>query len=122
MALARAYAGDAVTNMMSVGGTQQVMLRVKVAEINRSMLKSMGFNLDVDDTTGGDFIFGIGQGTAQLENGIGNVVRSPVGTTFSGLTSLFGLDILGSLDLALLRGLREQPQKYPRGWTFEPPM
>lgn len=45
MALARAYAGDAVTNMMSVGGTQQVMLKVKVAEINRGNGKDLGVSL-----------------------------------------------------------------------------
>ena len=42
MSLARAYAGDAVTNMMTVGGTQQVMLKVKVAEINRGSAKDLG--------------------------------------------------------------------------------
>lgn len=45
MALARAYAGDAVTNMMTVGGTQQVMLKVKVAEINRGNGKDIGVSL-----------------------------------------------------------------------------
>ena len=45
MSLARAYAGDAVTNMMSVGGTQQVMLKVKVAEIERSAGKDLGVSI-----------------------------------------------------------------------------
>ena len=45
LALARAYAGEAVTNMMSVGGTQQVMLKVKVAEINRGAGKDLGISL-----------------------------------------------------------------------------
>lgn len=45
MALARAYAGGAVTNMMTVGGTQQVMLKVKIAEINRGKSKSLGVSI-----------------------------------------------------------------------------
>ncbi|MEM7744865.1 MAG: type II and III secretion system protein family protein [Pseudomonadota bacterium] len=45
MSLARAYAGDAVTNMMTVGGTQQVMLRVKIAEIDRGASKDLGLSL-----------------------------------------------------------------------------
>ena len=51
MSLARAYGGDAVTNMMTVGGTQQVMLRVKVAEINRSAGKELGINLGLSGTS-----------------------------------------------------------------------
>ena len=42
MSLARAYAGDSAVNMMTVGGTQQVMLKVKVAEINRQAGKDLG--------------------------------------------------------------------------------
>ncbi len=51
MSLARAYAGDAVTNMMSVGGTQQVMLKVKVAEISRSAGKDLGVSLGLRGST-----------------------------------------------------------------------
>lgn len=45
LSLARAFAGDAVVNMMSVGGTQQVLLEVKVAEINRSVGKDLGVSI-----------------------------------------------------------------------------
>ena len=51
MSLARAYAGDAVINMLSVGGTQQVMLKVKVAEIARSTGKDIGVSLGVLGST-----------------------------------------------------------------------
>lgn len=40
--LARAYAGDNVVNLMSLGGSQQVMLEVRFAEINRSVGKDLG--------------------------------------------------------------------------------
>ena len=52
MSLARAYAGDAVTNMMTVGGTQQVMLKVKVAEIRRGSGKDIGISLGLKGSTG----------------------------------------------------------------------
>lgn len=45
VSLARAYAGDNVINMMTVGGTQQVMLKVKVAEINRGAGKDLGVSI-----------------------------------------------------------------------------
>jgi pilus assembly protein CpaC len=39
MSLARSYVGKAAINMMTVGGTQQVMLKVRVAEMSRSAAK-----------------------------------------------------------------------------------
>lgn len=45
MALAQAYAGEAVTNLLSVGSTQQVSLHVRIAEINRNAAKELGITL-----------------------------------------------------------------------------
>ncbi|MEM8959820.1 MAG: pilus assembly protein N-terminal domain-containing protein, partial [Pseudomonadota bacterium] len=45
LTLARAYAGNAVTNMMSVGGTQQVALKVRVAEMSRNAVKDIGVSI-----------------------------------------------------------------------------
>ena len=45
MSLAARYAGENVSNLMSVGGTQQVMLKIRFAEMQRSAAKSLGFNL-----------------------------------------------------------------------------
>jgi len=45
MALAQAYQGDGtVTNMLSVGGTQQVSLKVRIAEMTRSAAKDIGIS------------------------------------------------------------------------------
>lgn len=49
--LARAYAGDQVFNMMSVGGTQQVLLNLKIAEMSRSAAKNIGISLGATGTT-----------------------------------------------------------------------
>jgi pilus assembly protein CpaC len=45
--LAQRYAPDAVSNLMSVGGTQQVMLRVRFAEMQRSVSKSLSSSLAI---------------------------------------------------------------------------
>jgi pilus assembly protein CpaC len=44
LAVAERYAPDGITNMLSVGGPQQVMLQVRFAEVQRSALKDIGAN------------------------------------------------------------------------------
>ena len=44
MALARSYVGQSAINMMAVGGTQQVMLKVRIAEMSRAAAKELGIN------------------------------------------------------------------------------
>lgn len=43
-ALAEAFAGKKVVNMLGVASAQQVMLEVKIAEINRTLLEKLGLN------------------------------------------------------------------------------
>jgi pilus assembly protein CpaC len=45
--LANRYAPDRVSNLMSVGGTQQVMLKVRFAEMQRSVSKSLSSSLKI---------------------------------------------------------------------------
>src|SRR3954468_23307593 len=61
--LTQAYVGDGmqVITRLRSATPLQVTLKVRIAEINRSLLKSMGVNLLSKDTTGG-FLFGIGRG------------------------------------------------------------
>ncbi|RLL61943.1 type II and III secretion system protein family protein [Paenirhodobacter hankyongi] len=51
--LAKRYAGDRVSNLMTVGGTQQVMLKVRFAEMQRSVSKNLAASLGVRGTVGG---------------------------------------------------------------------
>lgn len=53
--LAERYAPERVSNLMSVGGVQQVMLKVRFAEMNRSVAKSLTASLGFggSDVTGG---------------------------------------------------------------------
>jgi len=91
----------------------QVNLRVKIAEVNRSLVKQIGINLLSRDSTGGT-AFGIGQGNAGTfgtpANGTtpatGSVFNAVAGGTTLGLAGkLLGLDILATLDLAETDGL-----------------
>ena len=52
VALAERYAPGQVTNMLSVGGSQQVMLAVRFAEVKRTAFKELGINLNVFATAG----------------------------------------------------------------------
>jgi pilus assembly protein CpaC len=52
--LAERYAPEAVSNLMSVGGTQQVMLKVRFAEMTRSVSKDLSASLGFQ-TAGGNF-------------------------------------------------------------------
>ena len=46
--LAQRYAPDRISNLMSVGGTQQVMLKVRFAEMQRGIGKSLGSTVSVN--------------------------------------------------------------------------
>ncbi len=52
MELANRYAPDKVTNLMMVGGTQQVMLQVRFAEMSRSVSKSLSSSVGISSLTG----------------------------------------------------------------------
>lgn len=47
-----------VINLMTIGGSQQVMLEVKVAEVQRSLLKSMNINFLASGTGAGSWTLG----------------------------------------------------------------
>lgn len=48
--LAERYAPERVSNLMSVGGVQQVMMKVRFAEMNRSVAKSLSTSLGIGGT------------------------------------------------------------------------
>jgi pilus assembly protein CpaC len=106
--LTQAYVGkdtEVVTRLKSATPLQ-VMLKVRIAEVNRSLLKSMGVNLLSHDRTGG-FQFGIGRGNPGTISSTGAATFNinPVGTTLAGFGKFLGLDLLGTLDLAANDGV-----------------
>lgn len=54
--LADAFVGKKVVNMLTVDGVQQVMLEVKVAEINRTALEKLGVRFGLDHIGMGDSV------------------------------------------------------------------
>ena len=69
--LAERYAEGRVSNLMSVGGVQQVMLKVRFAEMNRSVSKSLSSSLSLNGTLfSGDVGVNGGNGTTNSSGGI----------------------------------------------------
>ena len=61
--LAERYAPDRVTNLMNVGGTQQVMLKVRFAEMARSVSKNLSTSAAIGGILGNTASIGVGSGT-----------------------------------------------------------
>ena len=77
--LAQRYAPDRVSNLMNVGGTQQVMLKVRFAEVERSVAKTLSSEMGFSGSFGGGIvpgsptldIGGISSGGGQVSLGVG---------------------------------------------------
>ena len=101
--LAERYAPERVSNLMSVGGVQQVMLKVRFAEMNRSVSKSLSSSVAL--SSGG--VFG-GNGDAASSIGAARSLAglTPANNTNSG-AYVFGFDV-GSVQVGLLLEALEQ--------------
>ncbi|SPH24633.1 Type II secretion system protein D [Defluviimonas aquaemixtae] len=66
--LAERYAPGRVSNLMNVGGVQQVMLKVRFAEMQRSVTKELSGGLTVNGSTS-DLATSIGLGSGGLTSG-----------------------------------------------------
>ena len=80
--LAERYAPERVSNLMSVGGTQQVMLKVRFAEMQRSVSKSLASSIAA-------------QGTA-LNGNLGTTGGTGSLVTSGAITNTFGGSVPGS--------------------------
>lgn len=130
--LVMAFLGEEanVISRLKTATPLQVNLHVKFAEVSRSLVREIGGNLQTADGTdgfrfgvgtgrsvgGAEFNYGgplgVGNGAAQtsfvLPDGstiIGPSVDSAGGTSLAGLGQLFGLNMLGALDLSERLGL-----------------
>ena len=130
--LVQAFLGEEtnVIGRLKTATPLQVNLKVTFAEVNRSLVRAIGGNLNTADGTSG-FRFGVGQGRSiggaefnyggplgagnaaaqtsfTLQDGtqiIGPSVDSQGGTSLAFLGELFGLNVLGALDLSEQIGL-----------------
>jgi pilus assembly protein CpaC len=133
--LVSAFLGESanVISRLRMATPLQVNLRVRFAEVSRSLVRTLGTNLTTMDTTGG-FQFGIGRGRALTpgqtwstqgplavgqgvsqafvtdpitgDKILGPAISPPRGlSTIGGMGRLLGLDILSALDLGETMGL-----------------
>jgi len=93
-----------VVSRLSTATPLQVTLKVKIAEVSRSLVKQVGVNLFSQDGTGGSQ-FGITQGTGSVTTNPFSVDNLAGGTTLGIAGKLLGLDLIGTLDLAENDGL-----------------
>ena len=95
-----------VVNRLRAATPVQVNLQVKIAEVSRTLLKEVGFNLATRDATGG-FLFGVWRGRSAVEiTDKGYEFLVPEGTNTIGLAGkLFGLDAAAAIDALAEEGL-----------------
>lgn len=101
--LAQRYAPDRVSNLMTVGGTQQVMLRVRFAEMNRSVSKSLSSSLAMQGIgLGGDLGLAGGTNTLNTSGAVSNAFTGsiPASNANNGAV-LFGFNA-GGIEVGLL--------------------
>lgn len=104
--IAKAYAGDKVINLITVGGSQQVMLEVRFAEVNRQLGEQLGVS-GFGFSRGGSFGGVIGEGsgytpgsttgstTTTFTNGVptvtSTVTNTPGNLLLGAVTGAFGV-------------------------------
>ena len=107
--LARTFAGEKVVNLISVGSSQQVMLEVQFAEVNRSTGKQIGLSA-FGNSAGGSFSGITGAGSNLVPNSAGGGVFKLDSITgmfgiFRQDFSLGGLSLQGILNALETKGL-----------------
>jgi pilus assembly protein CpaC len=118
--LVQAYVGEGtqVLSRLKMATPLQVMLKVTIAEVSRTLVKEIGVNLlnrDNDGGSGNGFIFGVGQGNAGTITDSNLGITNPAtglpytatnfkfaqgaGTTLGFAGHLLGMDLLSTLKL-----------------------
>lgn len=138
LSMAEAYAPKKVVNAMQVGGVQQVMLEVRVAEMNRELIKRLGVNF----TGVGNDYFGLsilanltslagyvhGAGTPSIAQGVTQAIQGAVGfnaasTTWIGfIDALKEENVLKVLAKPTLMALNGQEAAFLAGGEFPIPV
>ncbi len=106
--LAERYAPERVSNLMGVGGVQQVMLKVRFAEMQRSVSKSLSSSLALGGGIGSDIGISGGTGTTGNAGGVANSLAGTIpGSNDNAGAVLFGFNA-GSTQVGLLLEALEQ--------------
>ena len=105
--LAERYAPERVSNLMSVGGIQQVMMKVRFAEMQRNVSKSLGSSLSLNGAIGGTGING-GTGTTNTSGGVATALGGNIPNLNQNAGAvLFGFNA-GSTQVGILLEALEQ--------------
>lgn len=138
LSMAEAYAPKKIVNAMQVGGVQQVMLEVRVAEMNRELIKRLGVNFN---GVGNDF-FGLSilgnltsiaslaytGGTPAVATGITQAIQGAFGFNAGGTTWIGFIDamkeenLLKVLAKPTLMALNGQEAAFLAGGEFPIPV
>ncbi len=100
--LANRYAPERVSNLLSVSGKQQVMLKVRFAEMQRTVSKALGTSLSVDGRSGGNTGAIGGTGTTNTQGGVLGTLAGAIPSVQNNFGALaIGFDI-GSTEVGIL--------------------
>ena len=105
--LAERYAPERVSNLMSVGGIQQVMMKVRFAEMQRNVSKSLGASLALNGSIGGTGINGGTQSTNTAAGVAGSMAGTIPSVNQNAGAVLFGFNA-GSTQVGILLEALEQ--------------
>src|SRR6185295_2289556 len=110
LSIAEAYAPKKVINSMQVGGVQQVMLEVRVAEMNRELIKRLGINFSAmgPNEFGVSLLGGLTSLTGFTNPGVGGGAATVTNVVSQAIQGVFGFDT-GSLSwTGFIDALKEQ--------------
>lgn len=100
--LAERYAPERVSNLMSVSGRQQVMLKVRFAEMQRSVSKALGTSLSIDGRNSSGLGMIGGTNTTNTQGAVLNTLSGAIPSVQSNTGAIaFGFDV-GSVEVGIL--------------------
>lgn len=107
--LAERYAPERVSNLMNVGGVQQVMLKVRFAEMQRAVSKSLSASLALDGLiSGGDVGTNGGSNTLNTSGAVAGALGGNIPATNDNTGALLFRFGSGSVQVGLLLEALEQ--------------
>ena len=109
--LVKSFVGNdqAIVNKLQTATPAQVNLRVKFAEVSRSLVKELGLNLQAVGTGSSGINFFLGRGRDFITGGTGGtpstLLSRPDATSIFGDARFLGLDVFGMIDALEQDGL-----------------
>ncbi len=100
--LAERYAPERVSNLMSVSGKQQVMLKVRFAEMQRSVSKALSTSLSIDGRSGSGLGVIGGTNSTNTQTSVLSTLTGAIPTAQANNGAIaFGFDV-GSVEIGIL--------------------